>query len=622
MPLQGAQRRLAAILAADVAGYSRLTEADEEATILKFNACREIISRVVTNHGGRVFGGSGDSLVVEFPSAVDAVRCAIDTQQEIERHSVDESPDRRLRFRIGINLGDVIVDGKSLVGDGVNLSARLESLADPGGICISQSIFDQIRGKLDSSFEDAGEHQVKNIARPIHVWRWIADTGSAARDPTASARAGRSRDAPSVAVLPFANMSRDPEQEYFSDGMTEDLITDLSGVSGLFVSARNSTFTYKGTAVKPQRVCNELGVRYVLEGGVRKVGGRVRITAQLIDGETGGHLWADRYDRDLTDVFVVQDEITHRIVESLRVALLPSERKAIEKVPTENVEAYQYYLRGRQFFHRQTKNSLEIAKRMFLRAIELDPNYARAHAGLADCESEIYMGSYSDTVPERILAASARALELDPDLAEAHASRGLALSTLERHDEAEQEFKAAMALDPNLFEVLKFYARACQSQGKFAEAAEYFERACAASPDDIRCPMLLAQNYHDLGRHREAEVVLRRGFEKIERELQRHPEHANAAALGAGALVKLGEVARAKDWVSLALSLEPDDMLTQYNAACACALIGEAEMAIDLLERAIPRIRGRLRTRARHDSDLDSLRSHPRFQALMQRMTC
>jgi adenylate cyclase len=618
MPLQGAQRRLAAILAADAAGYSRLMEADEEATVRRFNACREIIGRIVADRGGRVFGGAGDSLIAEFASAVEAVRCAIGIQEAIGQHSAGEPADRRLRFRIGVNLGDVVVDGDNLVGDGVNISARLESLADPGGICISQSIFDQIRGKIETSFEDAGEHRVKNIARPIRLWRWIA--GAEPGAATRAAKPGRSRDAPSIAVLPFTNMSGDPEQEYFSDGITEDIITDLSRVSGMFVPARNSTFTYKGAAVKPQRVCSELGVRYVLEGGVRKAGGRVRITAQLIDGETGGHLWADRYDRDLTDVFAVQDEITHKIVESLRVALLPNERQAIAKVPTENLEAYQFYLRGRQFFHRQTKSSLDIAKRMLQRAVELDPNYARAHAGLADCESELYMGSYSEMLPERILAASARALELDPDLAEAHASRAHALSTLERHDEAEREFKIALKLNPNLFEGLKFYARACQAQGRFAEAAEYFERACAASPDDIRCPMQLAQNYRDIGRKDDAEAVMRRGLEKIEREMQLHPEHGNAAALGADALARLGETARAREWAVLALSLEPDDLLTQYNTACAYAVIGEAEAALDLLERAVPRIRGRLKSRIRHDSDFNSLQSHPRFQALLRQL--
>lgn len=463
---------------------------------------------------------------------------------------------------------------------------------------------------------DTGEDQ--RVIRTVHGrgFRFVAEVANDdARQEPAQVPA---KDNAAVAVLPFINMSGDPEQEYFSDGITEDLTTDLSRISGLFVPARNSTFRYKGVAVDVQQLCKELGVRHVLEGSVRKSGSRVRITAQLVDGETGGHLWAERYDRDLTDVFAVQDEITHRIVESLRVTLLPSERAAIAKVPTDNLEAYQYYLRGRQFFHQQTKASLAIAKRMFERAIRLDPNYARAYAGLADCESERYMGSYAEVTPEDILAASARALDLDPDLAEAHASRGLALSTLNRNDEAELEFKAAMRLDPNLFEVLKFYGRACQSLGRFAEAAAYFERACAASPDDVRCPVLLAQNYRDLGRRDEAALALRRSLQKIERELQQHPENANAAALGACVLATLGETGRAKDWASMALSLDPDDLLTQYNTACAYALMGEADAAIDLLERTIPRIRGRLQARIRHDSDFDSLRAHPRFQALVE----
>jgi len=487
------------------------------------------------------------------------------------------------------------------------------------GRIVSESALSSGIKAARQAVNDTGNDQ--KIIRTLHGrgFRFVAQVDAGEGDRRAREQPSAAAT-PSVAVLPFVNMSGDPEQEYFSDGITEDIIADLSRISGLFVPARNTMFTYKGAAVNLQQMGKELGVRYALEGSVRKAGGRVRIVAQLIDGETGGHLWAERYDRDLTDVFLVQDEITHRIVESLRVRLLPSERTAIAKVPTENVEAYQYYLRGRQFFHRQTKSSLEIAKRMFLRAIELDPNYARAHAGLADCESELYMGSYGEVTPERILAASARALELDPDLAEAHASRGLVLSALERHDEAEQEFKAAMTLDPNLFEALKFYARACQSQGRFAEAAEYFERACAAAPDDIRCPVLLAQNYRDLGRHQEADLALRRSLEKVERDLQRHPEHANAAALGACVLAMLGEAARARDWASLSLSLDPDDLLTQYNTACAYALVGETETALDLLERAVPRIRGRLRTRARHDSDLDSLRSHPRFQALLKNM--
>ena len=468
---------------------------------------------------------------------------------------------------------------------------------------------------------DTGNDQ--KIIRTLHGrgFRFVAPVESAeVEGPSGSEQAPPARPEASIAILPFINMSGDPEQEYFSDGITEDLITDLSKISGLFVPARNSTFAYKGAAVNMQSLCKELGVRHALEGSIRKAGGRVRIVAQLIDGETGGHLWAERYDRDLTDVFLLQDEITHRIVESLRVRLLASEREAIGKVPTANVQAYQHCLRARQFFHRQTKASLEIAKRLFQRAIQLDANYAQAYAGLADCESELYMSSYSEATPESILAASTKALELDPSLAEAHASRGLALSTLEYHKEAEREFELAMGLDPNLFEVLKFYARLCQAQGRYAEAAGYFERAAAARPDDIRCPILLAQAYKDLGRQDEADRALRRSLEKIERELERHPEHANAAALGATALARLGEKSRARDWASLALLLEPDDVLTRYNAACAYALIGEADMAIELLERAVPLIRGRLQERSTHDSDLDSLRSHPRFQALVRKV--
>lgn len=464
---------------------------------------------------------------------------------------------------------------------------------------------------------DTGDDQ--KIIRTLHGrgFRFVAEVetseGSRAVVNNPAAATGAS-----IAVMPFVNMSGDPEQEYFSDGIAEDLITDLAKISGLFVPARNSTFAYKGTAVNAQRLCQELGVRYVLEGSVRKAGKRVRIVAQLIDGETGGHLWAERYDRDLVDVFLVQDDITRRIVESLRVRLLPKESEAIAKVPTSNVEAYEHYLRGRQFFHRQTKSSLEIAKRIFRRATELDPNYARAFAGLADCESELYMSSASDATPETILAASTRALELDPDLAEAHAARGLALLTLDRHDEADTEFRRAMALDPNLFEALKYCARTCQATGQYVEAAAYFERAYAVRPDDFRCLILLAQAYKDMGRHAEAETALRRGLEKIERELERHPEHGNAAALGATALARLGETGRARDWASLALLLEPDDVLTLYNAACAYALSGDAETAIGLLERSTPLIRGRLRVRARHDSDLVSLRAHPRFEALLR----
>ena len=436
----------------------------------------------------------------------------------------------------------------------------------------------------------------------------------------ADPEAAPARPRPAIAVLPFANMSGDPEQEFFSDGITEDIITDLSRISGLFVPSRNSSFAYKGTATRPQLVCEELDVRYVLEGSVRKAGARVRITAQLIDGETGGHLWAERYDRDLTDVFAVQDEITHRIVASLRVTLLPSEHRAIAKVPTDNLDAYQFYLRGRQLFHRRTKSEIITAKRMFQQAIELAPDYARAQAGLANCVCELYLFGVAEVTPEAILGASARALELDPDLAEAHASRGLALSTLGRHDDAEREFKTALHLDPNLLEVLKFYGATYFVQGRHAEAAELFERAWAASPDDYQLPIHLAQLYHDLGRLDDAGGALRCGLEMAEHHLRRRPEDAHAAVFSAVAYARLGDVALAKQRAALAVSLGFDDDLTRYDAACAFALVGAVDEAIDALEPVLRGTHRRPKMRVRHDSDLDSLQGHPRFIALLREL--
>jgi len=605
-------------MAADVVGSSRLMELDEEGTIARLTEYRTAVDELVSDHHGRVFGGAGDSVVAEFSSAVEAVRCAIDIQQEIESRNSDVPSDRQMRFRIGINLGDVIVDDDNLLGDGVNVASRLEGLAGSGGICVSQSIYEQVSRKIEIPFEDAGEHQVKNIARPIRVWSWdplvVNDGGPLPTNyqPVAPA-------IPSIAVLPFVNMSGDAEQEYFSDGITEDIITDLSKISGLFVPSRNSSFTYKGAAVKVDTVARELGVDHIVEGSVRKSGDRVRITAQLIDNTTGGHLWAERYDRDLTDVFAVQDEITHKIVESLRVSLLPREAEAIAKVPTENVEAYDYYLLGRQFFRRHTRANYHVAKRMFQKAIELDPGYARAYAGVADCESFLF-NFYLVSDVETILEASARAIELDEDVAEAHASRGLALSIIDRLDDADREFEEAIRLGPDLFEPNYFYARACFAQGRMTEAVDLFRRAAEIRKDDFESPIFMSQIYRDLGQVEEAVEAGRLGFQRIEAELSMRPENTRAIALGADYLAADGQEDRALEWTSRALLIDPDDFLTQYNAACVYALLGEHERAMDLLEQALPVGHSEIRAWVQHDSDLDELRSHPRFQALVKKL--
>ena len=394
------ERRLAAILAADVVGYSRLMEANEERTMaaLKHHR-REFFDPTMAKHGGRIFKVMGDGFLVEFASVLNAARCAVEVQRGMIGRNEGVPEDRHIKFRIGINIGDLIVDGDDFYGDGVNMAARLEGLAAPGGISCSAAVRSQIGNKLELDFLDQGEKTVKNIAQPVHVYFINMAEAAPAGAPHADAGLPTAiADKPSVAVLPFSNMSNDPEQEFFSDGITEDIITDLSNVSGLFVLGRNTVFAYKGKSVNLVQIARELGVSYLLEGSVRKAGQKVRINAQLIEGATGGHVWAARYDRDLTDIFEVQDEITQTIVAQLKVKLLPEEIQAITQAPTDNIEAYTWYLRGRELFRRSTKPNLLLARQMFVRAIALDPLYARAYAGMADCDSFLFL-TYSENVP-------------------------------------------------------------------------------------------------------------------------------------------------------------------------------------------------------------------------------
>ena len=375
------QRRLAAIVAADVVGYSRLMGADEAGTLAALRAHRaELIDGLIDTHGGRIVKTMGDGLLLEFPSAVNATLCAIAVQEGMAARNAEIADDQRIILRIGINQGDIIIDGDDIHGDGVNVAARLEAMAAPGGICISARVHDDVRDKLDARFDDRGEANLKNIARPVGLWMWRA--GHAA--PAAPDQPPPPTDQPSVVVLPFDNMSDDREQEYFSDGITEDIITDLSKVPGLLVIARNSTFVYKGKTFNVPDVCRELGVGFALEGSVRKAANRVRVTAQLIDGSTGGHLWAERYDRDLTDIFAVQDEVTQEIVGALKIKLGHDYTRPIAVGGTRDMEAHDNFLRGRALLFKvdRDREMFTEASAYFQRAIDLDPNYAAAYAGL------------------------------------------------------------------------------------------------------------------------------------------------------------------------------------------------------------------------------------------------
>ena len=610
------ERRLSAILAADVVGYSRMMGADEAGTLDALKAMRaEVIDPKVTAHQGRVVKLTGDGILGEFPSVVNAVACAAAIQMEMRDRNSETPRQRRFQFRIGVDLGDVIVEDDDIYGDGVNVAVRLQSVAKPGGIVISQSVRDQIGNRLDIAFEDYGEKKLKNIERPVRVYG-VSLSGS-------GSQAGREREEtkPSIAVLPFTNMSGDPEQEYFSDGITEDIITDLSKISALFVVARNTAFTFKGRPINLQEAGRELGVDFLLEGSVRKAGSRVRVSSQLVNSEDGGHLWAERFDRDLTDIFSIQDEITHAIVEQLKVKLLPKEKKSIGQARTDNVEAYTYYLRGRQFLHRHSKSYYELAHRMFTKAIELDPRYASAYAGMADCDSFMLLHYHADFPLQRIFENTGRALALNDHLAEAHASRGLALSIEKRFEESTAEFERAMELDPNSFEAHYLYARSSFAQGKLERAAELFERAAELSPEDHQSMILLIQIYRSLGRASEKYSAARRAIERIERELVLHPEDPRPAYMGIAALIELGENDRAREWIGRALVIGADDPLTQYNVACGYTKLGDIEEALDLLERMLPKVGEEIKMWIKHDSDFDALHGHPRFQRLMTSIT-
>ena len=609
------QRRLTAILAADMVGYSRQMGADEAGTLAALKSLRsDLIDNKIADNHGRIVKLTGDGMLVEFSSVVHAVACAVEIQRAMRNRNSEMTPDNCIEFRIGINLGDVIVEGDDIYGDGVNVAVRIESIAEPGGIAISSSVRDHVGNRLDLHFEDRGEQQLKNIDKPTRVYNVLLEKPEMTRMTAAEEKR------PSIAVLPFTNMSGDPEQEYFSDGITEDIITDLSKVSGLFVVARHTAFTYKGKPVKVQQVGHELGVRYVLEGSVRKAGSRVRVTGQLINCSDGGHIWAERFDRDLTDIFAIQDEITHAIVDQLKVQLLPQEKESIGRATTGNVEAYTFYLRGRDFLYRHSRRYYELARRMFTKALELDPNYGRAYAGIAVCDGFLFMHCQADLSVEGILEMADKALALESDLAIAHTARGVALSAARRFEEANDEFEKGVTLDPNSFEVHFLSARPTFMQGKIARAVEFLERAAEINPADYKPPALAIHMYRSLGRESDCKAAARKTVELAEPELVSNPEDPRPAVAGALALLELGEKDRAKDWTTRAQAIENEDPVALYNLACIYSHLGEPEPAFDLLERVIGNKRRMWKDWIENDSDLDGIRNHPRYQKLLEQL--
>jgi adenylate cyclase len=448
------ERRLSAILAADVAGYSRLMHFDEEATHAKVTALlARGVEPAIAQHGGRIVKNTGDGFLAEFPSAVEAVRAAMQFQTRIHELTIGDAEDRRIAFRVGVNIGDVIVEAHDIFGDGVNIAARLEAIAEPGGICISRTVLNHAGDKVSFDVEDAGEQTLKNIARPVHVYHIIVDPSRRPATPKPEVPALALPDKPSLAVLPFTNMSGDPEQEFVSDGVAEDVITALSHYPSLFVIARNSSFTYKGRTVDVRQVGRELGVRYVLEGSVRKAGNRIRVTAQLVEAGTSNHVWAERYDRDLADIFAVQDELTEALTTALAPAIADAELRRAMRKPPESLDAWAAYQRGLWHLSKATSDDDATAEKFFEQAIDLDPTFGGGYSSLALCQLQaaaIYQKLDLPSAQRSAETLARQAVALDGADAEARSCLGWALQARGEADGALAEIERALSMSPNL----------------------------------------------------------------------------------------------------------------------------------------------------------------------------
>lgn len=545
--LQRQQRRLAAILAADVAGYSRLMARDEAGTLARLKHIRvEIIGPLVAQFDGQVVGSAGDSLLIEFASAVDSVQCAVEMQQSLAIANASLSEDQHMTFRIGINLGDVLVEDGTIYGDGVNIAARLEKLADPGGICVGRSLYDQVRGKLSFVYTYLGEQRVHNIPEPIGAYRIQMEENTSPARPVL-----KLPDKPSIAVLPFQNMSGDPEQEYFADGMVEEIITALSRLRWLFVIARNSSFVYRGGAVNVKQVGQELGVRYVLEGSVRKAGNKVRIAGQLIDASTGVHLWADRFDGGLEDVFDLQDQVTASVVGAIAPKLEQAEIERSRHKPTESLDAYDYYLRGMACVHQWKREATEEALSLFKRVIELDPNFASAYGMSARCYSLRKASGWMTDREHEVAEAerlARRAAELGKNDALALCSAGISLAfVVGEPDDGGALIDRALVLNPNLAWAWLFSGWVKIWHGEPEVGIERVTRALRLSPHD--------------------------------------PHRFSMQSAMACAHLFAGRYAEALSWAESAMREQSNTLIASCTAAASAALAGQQSQAIKAMSR-------------------------------------
>lgn len=603
------------IFFSDIEGSTRLAQQLGESYALVLERHRTVIRMAFNKFNGREVDTSGDGFFIVFDSPEQAVAAAVLVQRSF--FSKSWAKKINLKVRIGLHYGQTLVTDSSFTGLEVHRASRICNAGHGGQVLVSKRMKDKLKNKLpqELSLKRLGKFQLKDFDHPDEIFQLIIPSIPSEFPPL---RIGLSR--PNVAVLPFTNLSGDPDQEYFCDGISEEIILALDNTVGIGVVPRASSFALKGIKIDVREKGKKLGATAVLEGTVRKLENHLRISVELVDTHSGLNIWAGRYDRLVEDVFEVQDEIASNIARALEVKLVPESEHGIQHRQTHNIEAYDFYLKGRRFYYQFSKSSVKLALQMFKKAIEVDDEYALAYCGLADCYAYLYM--YEESSEENLREAnlaSLQAIELSPLLAEAYASRGVAQTLKNQFKKAEAAFEKAIELNPSLFEAWYHYARSSFAQGKLDRAARLFDEASRTRPDDYQAILLAAKAYDRLGIQVLAKKARQRGIAIVEKHLQLNAGDTRALCLGANALVALGQPDRAIDWLSRALTLEPEDPLVLYNAGCVYALLNMKDEALNCLEHALKTGMAH-RSWYENDSDLDSLRNQPRFKALLKKM--
>lgn len=599
----------------DIEGSTRMAQQLGEAYASVLERHRTVIRMALNKFNGREIDTSGDGFFIVFENAVQAVHAARSIQQAFA--AKPWAREAGLKVRIGIHSGKGLATDTGYTGLEVHRASRICNVGHGGQVLISKKVMDKVKDELpeDVTLLDLGSYQLKDFDQPDHIYQLVIPETEQEFPPL---RIGFSR--PNVAVLPFTNLSEDPEQDYFCEGISEEIILALDNTPGLGVVSRSTSFALKGKNLDIREVGRMLGATAVLEGRVRKKGNQLRISVELVDTNTGTNIWSDRFDRKLENVFELQDEIARNIVRALEVKLVPEREHDIQNRQTRNIEAYDYYLKGRHFYYQFSLSAVKQALQMFQQAIAIDEEYALAYCGLADCYSYLYM--YDKNSEENLKEAnlaSLQAMELAPMLAEAHSSRGVALSMRKQYKKAEMAFERAIELNPSLFDAWYQFGRVCFSQGKMDKAARLFEEATRHRPDDYQSVLLAAQAYDNLGIKKLATKARERGIAIAEKRLEHNPSDLRALYLGANALMATGQTQRGLDWIRQAMTLEPEDPMLLYNAGCAAIQLGMPEEAIYYLEQSYAKGLKR-REWYENDGNLDPVREHPRFRALMERM--